>query len=68
MDEHPLFEQGNPCPAIRLPFQEFEAMDETFRWPIAPSQGQPCLHSRFLFAQIAGKRLQFRLAPLFHVI
>jgi hypothetical protein len=26
MEEHPLFEQGDACPAIRLPLQQFEAM------------------------------------------
>jgi len=26
MEEHPLFEQGDACPAIRLPLQQFEAI------------------------------------------
>jgi hypothetical protein len=30
MEEHPLFEQGDACPAIRLPLQQFEAMDKAF--------------------------------------
>ena len=38
MEEHPLFEQGNACPAIRLPLQQFEAMDKAFRSPVAPRQ------------------------------
>jgi hypothetical protein len=38
MEEHPLFEQGDVCPAIRLPLQQFEAMDKAFRWPVAPRQ------------------------------
>jgi hypothetical protein len=34
MEEHPLCEQGDACPAIRLPLQQFEAMDKAFRWPV----------------------------------
>jgi len=66
MEEHPLFEQGDACPAIRLPLQQFEAMDKAFRWPVAPRQSEPCLYGRLLFVQIACKGLQFRLAMLLH--
>src|SRR5256885_7444478 len=66
MEEHPLFEQGDACPAIRLPLQQFEAMDKAFRWPVAPRQSEPCLYGRLLFVQIACKCLQFRLAMLLH--
>ena len=31
MQEHPLVEQGDACPARRLPLQQFEAMDKAFR-------------------------------------
>src|SRR6266852_9281187 len=66
MEEHPLFEQGDACPAIRLPLQQFEAMDKAFRWPVAPRQSEPCLYGRLLFVQIACKCPQFRLAMLLH--
>src|SRR5947209_16068317 len=66
MEEHPLFEQGDACPAIRLPLQQFEAMDKAFRWPVAPRQSELCLYGRLLFVQIACKCLQFRLAMLLH--
>ena len=66
MQEHPLFEQGDACPAIRLPLQQFEAMEKAFRWPVAPRQSEPCLYGRLLFVQIACKCLQFRLAMLLH--
>src|SRR6266566_5191117 len=58
MEEHPLCEQGDACPAIRLPLQQFEAMDKAFRWPVAPRQSEPCLYGRLLFVQIACKGLQ----------
>ena len=66
MEEHPLFEQGDACPAIRLPLQQFEAMDKAFRWPVAPRQSEPCLSGRLLFVQSACTCLQFRLALLLH--
>src|SRR5947209_3727764 len=66
MEEHPLFEQGDACPAIRLPLQQFEAMDKAFRWPVALSPCEPCLYGRLLFVQMACKCLQFRLAMLLH--
>src|SRR6266516_3631943 len=66
MEEHPLCEQGDACPAIRLPLQQFEAMEKAFRWPVAPRQSEPCLYGRLLFVQIACKCLQFRLAMLLH--
>ena len=66
MEEHPLFEQGDACPAIRLPLQQCEAMEKAFRWPVAPRQSEPCLYGRLLFVQIACKCLQFRLAMLLH--
>jgi hypothetical protein len=34
MEEHPLFEQGDTCPAIRLPLQQFEAMDKADLGPL----------------------------------
>src|SRR6266550_227311 len=66
MEEHPLFEQGDACPAIRLPLQQFEAMDKACRWPVAPRQSEPCLYGRLLFVQMACTCLQFRLAMLLH--
>ena len=66
MEEHPLFEQGDACPAIRLPLQQFEAMDKAFRWPVAPRQSWPCLYGRLLCVQMACTCLQFRLAMLLH--
>jgi len=66
MEEHPLFEQGDACPAIRLTLQQFEAMDKAFRLPVAPRQSEPCLYGRLLFVQMACTCLQFRLAMLLH--
>src|SRR5436309_11709335 len=51
MEEHPLCEQGDACPAIRLPLQQCEAMEKAFRWPVAPRQSEPCLYGRLLFVQ-----------------
>src|SRR6266566_1119599 len=68
MEEHPLFEQGDACPAIRLPLQQFEAMEKAFRWPVAPRQSEPCLYGRLLFVEMAGKCLQVRLAMLLHFL
>ena len=66
MEEHPLCEQGDACPAIRLPLQQCEAMEKAFRWPVAPRQSEPCLYGRLLFVQSACTCLQFRLAMLLH--
>jgi hypothetical protein len=66
MQEPPLCEQGDACPAIRLPLQQCEAMEKAFRWPVAPRQSEPCLYGRFLFVQMACQCLQFRLAILLH--
>lgn len=66
MEEHPLFAQGDACPAIRLPLQQLEAMENAFRWPGAPRQSEPCLYGSLLFVQMACTCLQFRLAMLLY--
>jgi hypothetical protein len=66
MEEHPLCEQGDACPAIRLPLQQCEAMEKAFRWPVALSPCEPCLYGRLLCVQSACTCLQFRLAMLLH--
>jgi hypothetical protein len=64
--KRPLCEQGDACPTVRLPLQQFEAMDKAFCWPVAPRQSEPCLYGRLRFVQMACKCLQFRLALQLH--
>src|SRR5436309_4745096 len=63
MQEHPLCEQGDACPAIRLPLQQCEAMEKACRWPVAPRQSEPCLYGRLLFVHMPAVQAR-HAAPL----
>jgi hypothetical protein len=41
----------NPGLPIGLPLDEFQAVDKTRRWPIAPDERQPGAHGRFILEQ-----------------
>jgi len=43
-------EVGSGSP-IGLPFDQFQPMEKSFRWPVAPDERQPGAHGRFILEQ-----------------
>jgi hypothetical protein len=49
--EYPLAEEIEALPPIHCSFDELQPIDVTLNLRIAPHQGQPCSHRRFIREQ-----------------
>jgi hypothetical protein len=56
-------DSGSP---VCLPFDEFQSMDTTLRWPIAPDERQPGAYGRFILEQALREGSQLLHPGLLH--
>jgi hypothetical protein len=62
--EHPLAEQIKLGTSIHLSFNQLQAVNRAFHWPLTPRQGQPCLNRGGIGPKAARESLEGRAPTL----
>ena len=65
--EHTLAQQRKTCPAIALPFDQFQLRHMPFHHTVIDPPGKASSHRLFVFLNSRGKRLEFGQSAALHL-